>query len=319
MKTPFRSFSLCVTMGVLVAGAALNAAVVQQEANDPFANTSFNTGTRWSNGEAPSANNDYESNKVLRTPAGGIDYTFQGKSLTMRWGGTLAFKGTAATTITINDLRLRAGSKISNQELGRDFTLAGTISINADDIGNFVIDGNNGGILVDSLISGAGSVQVTREGTGGQTNSQVVLANSGNSYSGGTSIGANAWLVASNGGALGSGDVLLNGGRLSFQSTTGTDFIASGARLIVSSGLQDSLVELSYTGVNTIAGLSIDGGLSFLASGLYDAQALNQLYGTDLFSGSGQFNVVIPESSSLSLSAAVCALLAIVIHRRFRA
>lgn len=309
--TPF----LLTLAGITLFLSCTSAAIIEQDTNDPFNTSSFNSAGKWKNGLAPSGDNDYETTKILRTPANGADHTFQGKSLTLRGASTLSFKGTSQTAIlTVNDLRLRSGSTVTNQSTV-GITLAGNISIDSGNEGNFSIDGNNAGFVVSSLVSGAGGIKITTTNRTAQSTEKVIFSNTKNSYSGGTSIGPYAWLVAE--GSLGIGDVRLTGGKLSLQSSSAANFIGDDAKLIVSSGLVSNSIVLDFVGTDIVGGISLDGGTTFLSSGIYTVQKLNEIYGSAVFNGSGQLNIggAIPEPSTVALLIGVGCLLTAFIRR----
>ena len=108
-------------------GTALLAAIVTMTGSDPGGQTSFSSGTRWSNKQVPSAENDYvvQNSYVLRTPdsvAKSVTTSkFGGRSLTFgdeNTGGFLAVKlysktrGLARTEI--GDMRLAHPSSYIN-------------------------------------------------------------------------------------------------------------------------------------------------------------------------------------------------------------
>ena len=81
--------------------------------NDALGTTSFNAAGQWSDGSAPAGGNTYETfDFQLRTPATSSAYTFAGDALTVS-GGALLWKGTASSTITVNNLTLTASTYAS--------------------------------------------------------------------------------------------------------------------------------------------------------------------------------------------------------------
>jgi autotransporter-associated beta strand protein len=114
-----------------------------------------------------------------------------------------------------------------------------------------------------------------------------------NTYSGGTTVSAGT-LEASVSGALGSGNVTVAGGaNLKLDASTA---INSAADLIISAG--SSSVNLAYTGTRNIHAISLDGGVTYAATGHYGASA-NNASGT--FVGTGLLNVTAsPTSNALT-------------------
>ncbi|HOK67702.1 MAG TPA: hypothetical protein PLV55_12950, partial [Anaerohalosphaeraceae bacterium] len=67
-------------------------ATITLVAGDAIGQSSFNSGLNWSNGQPPSAGNDYVvSIAQLRTPPDGGSYVFGGNSLTINTGGILMY------------------------------------------------------------------------------------------------------------------------------------------------------------------------------------------------------------------------------------
>jgi fibronectin-binding autotransporter adhesin len=151
MKTPLKI--LVPGCLALLAGAAVShAATIVLNANDAFGEHSFNAGTHWVGGLAPSAANDYNTAAFqMRTPADLNNYTFAGASLTFSnpasagtGNGSVLEKFSggagAARTLTINNLTNATGAIIRSGSTagtlltiaGNHYTIAGTSSIWAD-------------------------------------------------------------------------------------------------------------------------------------------------------------------------------------------
>ena len=134
---------------------------------DALGTTSFNAIGNWSSGVAPTAGHKYETYDFqLRTPATTSPYTFAGDALTMS-GGTILWKGTTSSTITVNDFRLNNAS-LQNAGSGT-FTLAGSLKITND----VTCNGINGPTTISANLSGNGSLTFyanTATLTGNNTN-----------------------------------------------------------------------------------------------------------------------------------------------------
>src|SRR5579871_5458466 len=146
--------------------------------------TSFNSAGQWSDGNPPSAANDYFiTNFFMRTPpdSGGITYTFAGNSLTlmppvgqgtpMR---TLLYKGGSGDTIVINNLTNAGGvinnggsGNVSMTWTGNLMTVVSNSTIIADQgpctIGYPIVGGD--GICLTNVGSSGGSHVVTYTGS----------------------------------------------------------------------------------------------------------------------------------------------------------
>lgn len=298
---------IALTAGVICLMTNAPAAVITQTGNDASGESSFNTGIHWPSNLAPTAGNSYVSFSFLRTPATSGSYTFAGDSLTLGNGSTLVYKGTSASDIiTINDLRLQTGSRVTAAQ-PNSFTLAGNIAITGT--GNFFINNGSKGYKVNSAISG-GSVRITTDqSTQVALDQAVTFTHANNTYTGDTKIETRAFLVSQADGALGLGNVLLTGGKITLELGATNNYIADTASFLISSSLANGSVNLNYAGYDVIGALSLDGGSTFLSSGSYTATQLNTLYGSSLFTGAGGLTVV-PEPSTVALLAgAFCGLL----------
>jgi hypothetical protein len=139
-------------------------ATISLVAADAVGQSSFNSGLNWSNGQPPSAGNDYVvSIAQLRTPPDGGNYVFGGDSLTVNSGGILMYKGTGtAGSITVNNLIGNGGSVIDHRSGASDVcNLYGTIQIAADS----VMYAKQGPVNVYAAISG--SAKITNPGSDG--------------------------------------------------------------------------------------------------------------------------------------------------------
>jgi hypothetical protein len=144
--------------------AQASAAAVTLTASDAAGTSSFNSGTNWSDGLAPSAGNDYivGNDLRLRTPGDGGSYTFGGDSLTINPDPTddrlgLTYKGTGNTgSITIDNLILNGGSVNHLDGTGDVFNLYGNINVVADSI----IRSKQGPTNVYSAISGSSQIAI---------------------------------------------------------------------------------------------------------------------------------------------------------------
>ncbi|MGV3533006.1 MAG: PEP-CTERM sorting domain-containing protein [Chthoniobacteraceae bacterium] len=148
---------LTTSAAILLAGIS-QAAVINLNTGDSLGGSSFNTAGGWSNGQAPSAGNDYVNNLTgafLRTPANGDSHTFAGDSLTIGPGATLLYKGTGNTgVLTVQELILNGGTLDARNGSQDVFQLAGFIDVAA----NSVVTAVQGPIVISSGISGVGDL-----------------------------------------------------------------------------------------------------------------------------------------------------------------
>lgn len=133
---------------------------ISMVANNALGNSSFNSGTNWSNGLPPGAGTNYFLNGYsMRTPEGAItdNYLFAGDSLTMN-GGSFAWKSKG--TCTINNL-IADGGKLNHAQAGLLGRLYGNIWINSGKIFEIAAtDTGSRDFDIYSQISGPGDLRV---------------------------------------------------------------------------------------------------------------------------------------------------------------
>jgi hypothetical protein len=192
MHTPSKTLIAVGCMAAAVAATSANAANVSLVAGDGFGATSFNTGTRWSDGTAPNPGNDYfvDNGLLLRTPPPVGNYTFGGDSLTLgpnggstdgavfMPGGNFGFKTEGGGgIITINNLILNGGTIRHIQGTSDVFTLAGNVNV----LANSLIWAKQGPINITAAISGSGTVTNPTSDGPGRT---LTFSSSANTFTG---------------------------------------------------------------------------------------------------------------------------------------
>jgi autotransporter-associated beta strand protein len=120
-----------------------------------------------------------------------------------------------------------------------------------------------------------------------KTGPETMTLNTNSSYSGGTTVRGGA-LVAQADGALGSGDVTVETAILTCSGGVTNDYLGDSAQLILNGS--GAALTLDFEGTDTVSAVSLDGGATWLAAGLYDAAALD-LMGTGIYSGDGTLEV----------------------------
>lgn len=173
---------------VLSAAAACAAGAEQYRlsAHDELGTSSFNTAGKWvkvSGGaaatEAPGPGNDYllDGATMLRTPADGGNYTFQGDSLTISHANAyLAFKGKGGVysdVITVPNLRFNGGY-VQNASDKTHFFLDGNITIlNNKGVSFQMVEPNRRGVTVRAPITGGGLLRAMTPVTNDVSNADV--------------------------------------------------------------------------------------------------------------------------------------------------
>jgi hypothetical protein len=289
--------TLFAVLGLVLALAPAAQAAVLLTATDALYESSFNTAGHWADSSAPSAGKDYvvPSGFKMRTPhSSGADYVFAGDSLTL--AGTIQVKGTG--TMTVSDLRLDGGTySISSSDVNP--TLAGAITLLSGGGKFYAGKGTTSSrpSTVTATISGSGLLTLRSY----DAEDIVTLNSSGpNTHSGGTIITHNNTVAGQRVNvignfALGTGDVRVNAG-VALDLSGGDDFIDSAAYLI----LDDStaLVDLDFSGTDTIGALSFDGDSTFAAIGLWGAVGNGDADFTDSqITGTGLLNVTAPAAT----------------------
>lgn len=147
---------------------------------------SFNTAGRWSNGQAPSAGNNYfTSDFTLRTPTDGESHTFGGDSLTVNntngYPQGLLYKGTGTTgVITINNLIVNGGFISHAQGTADLFQLDGSISV----AGASTIYSKQGHTNILADISGAANLTIAATDDNANAAQRIVTLMGNNTYTG---------------------------------------------------------------------------------------------------------------------------------------
>lgn len=295
----------------LVAPAFVQAATVTLLTNDDWNVQSYRTAGNWSEAQTPSAGNDYVVNALnLYGPGNAGTWVFQGNSLTISSAGYLIGYATNGATLQINNLILNGG-QINN--FGGALNVAGNMTL-VGGSNAFRLTPGKGNVTISAAIGGTGGVTIA---TSSMTQDSLsVILNRGNTYSGGTTLAANATLTVSADGALGTGNVTLNGGNLKMELGASSNYIADTATLRLASTLAAGAVNLAYLGSDTIARLSLDGGTTFVTAGTWGAIGSGAQFENAVFSGTG-FLTVVPEPSTVGLMA-IAALGAILFQARFR-
>ena len=203
---------------------------------DALGTTSFNAIGNWSSGVAPLVGHKYETYDFqIRTPATTSPYTFAGDALTMS-GGSLLWKGTASSTITISNLALN-NALIANAGSGT-FTLAGSLKITNDVTCNSI----NGPATISANLNGGGSLTFyanTATLTGNNTNYTGKIR-VGNGISGSLAISSEAQL-GDNPPTFTTDQLLLNRGWL----YTTTSFTISNSNRGIQIGMNDGLINVA--------------------------------------------------------------------------
>jgi len=236
-------------------------------------------------------------------------------------GATLAFTDTMPRSIT-NSMTFATGAKLCNRTNGTSsgtmtlsttnvsFPPEGLMIFNYDDMPttNIIINGawpaltGNLTIQVGSNNPAVGSVTLNGPVSGNYAliSSGTIILNTANFHAGGTTISSGMLDVRKDGG-LGSGNVSVAGGAtLKLGSGTANDYINDSASLLLNGS---ATVNLAYTGTDTVAALSFDGGATFQTLGTWGSTTSSATHKDSRFTGNGILNVVLPTDTAVGSSA----------------
>lgn len=156
-------------------------------------------------------------------------------------------------------------------------------------------------ITLSGSLTGTGGINKTGGGS-------LIISGATTTYGGGTILAAGTLATAATG-SFGTGDITMTGpGTLTLGNNLSFDDLAT---LMFTTG---SLVQLNFSGTETLGALRNSITSESFAPGLYNVTALNNEFGGNIFSGSGSFLVTIPEPSSAALAA--LGMLAVLRRRR---
>jgi len=237
-------------------------------------------------------------------------------------GATLVFTDLMPRSIT-NAMSLASGAVLSTRTVSGSsgamtqstanvqFPSAGSIGFNMDDQPTDAITINGaypaltsdltiqvgggnaivGTVTLNGAISGGHALTKSSPGT--------LVLNAANAYTGGTTVSGGTLDVRADGG-LGSGSAMVAAGAtLTLSSGTANRYISGSASLLLNGS---ALVNLAFTGTNTIAALSFDGGSTFVAPGTWGSAASAASNPSACFAGTGILNVVPPTVTTVGSS-----------------
>lgn len=306
-NTPKNLIEKCTLVVAVAFGVAItspvSAATIQMTGSDSPTQSSYDTGANWSDGLAPSSGNDYVvDGYTIRVTTQNV--TFQGDSLTLTNNAVMNVKTTSG--VTTNSFIVNGGRIVLIQQPAT--FMFGNLTIGES---GAILDPQNGEIYMNMVISGTGALTAD---TGGDASTMVRIRRT-NSYTGGTSVLTGILNVEADGG-LGAGNVLVAAGAtLTLNQGTTNDYIDDSARLALDS---TSLLNLDYTGTDTIAGLSFDGGGTYVQLGVWGAIGNPSAeYTSSLITGDGLLHV-IPEANAYSLLMGISAFLMLIYRRRLK-
>ena len=219
---------------------------------------------------------------------------FSGANLCNRTNATTSVSAETMTLSTTNVTFPSAGQMIFNNDDQKttNIVINGAWPVLT---GNLAIQvGSNNPTIGPVTLNGAigGNYALTTTGS--------LTLTAASSYTGGTTITRGTLMVQADGG-LGTGNVTVNNSAaLTLNSGATNGYINSGASLLLNSTAK---ANLNFTGSNTIAGLSFDGGTTFQAGGTWGSTSSTAANQNSHFTGTGVLNVVLPTATAVTSSA----------------
>ncbi len=233
----------------------ISTATVMMTSTDNLGSTSFNAAGNWSSGAAPNAGNSYETfDFTLRTPPNASSHSFAGSALKIS-GGSLLWKGTSSSVITVNNLTVNNGT-LQNAGSGT-FSLAGSLRITNE----ATVASVNGNTTISAAMTGNGSIS--------HLGNNVTVNGNNSGFTGKTFVGSGApgALVIDSEARLGANPptfaadhLTLNRGWLYTTATTSIDDTNRGIRIGVSGGIFNVASGTTLTIANPISSPTLAGG-----------------------------------------------------------
>ena len=264
----------------------------------------------------------YSGRAFLRNDAGNRYPVGPGDQIVVNDGATLAFNDHMPRSIT-NSMTFASGANLSTRwhtdysgvmTLSTDnahFPAEGTMIFNSDDASttNITINGAyptlTGALVIQvgGVSTNVGTVTLNGPLSGGhalmKTASGRLVLNATNTHAGGTTVGAGTLEVKKDGG-FGSGNVTVaSGAWLMLNSGATHDYIHNSAQLLLSGS---PVVNLNYSGTDTIAALSFDGGSTFETSGTWGSTSSSATHKDSRFTGNGILRVAPSTLTEVSSS-----------------
>ena len=172
---------------------------------------SWDVGSAWADGQAPRAGNDYLVTDFVAPSLGvtpDFDSTFGGDSLEMLGAGArLRIQNALTDAVTIGDLRLSGGTVEFTDNEGT-VELAGGVTVRQES--QIDIRGGFNTLVLDSEVSGMGRLTILASATALDEDETLIIQGDNSGFAGGW-IFVGGRTFASSEGALGGGDILLNG------------------------------------------------------------------------------------------------------------
>jgi len=202
-------------------------------------------------------------------------------------GATLSHANSTAGFTTTNDFLFNGNLTIAGAD---NFLFSGTMDLNGADRTITQNGASTNFMLSGSLSNGS----LTKAGVG------ILILSGSNTYSGATTVSAGSLIANADHVFSGTTNITVAGAAtLTLQNGVLNDYIGKNAKLVLNS---TAILNLNFTGADTIGGLSLDGGTTWIPNGTYTAAQLDALPGATVNGGA---------SASLTVGAKVLRLIGI--------
>lgn len=227
-------------------------------------------------------------------------------TLTISNATTFSSGGPTARTIS-NKVVVAGNFSMGDTASKAPLTLAGAMDLAGGNRTITIIQTNLGNTIISGVISN-GALSVA-----GALDSGLTLSGE-NTYADGTTVLSGGKLLGDSNSAFGTGGLTVENGATLILGSGGTakDYIDNLANLILGG---TSVLALNFTGADTVGGISLDGGTSWLVAGTYSAADLDA-GGTGTYTGIGSLTV-IPEPATIGMLGVGVALV-MMLRRRMR-
>jgi fibronectin-binding autotransporter adhesin len=228
--------------------------------------------------------------------------------------GTLAVSGSGALpTATAVDIQGATGTLDISGLTASSLTIGSLTSIANSSVvlgSKNLIVGNSSSPIAAGNISGVGG-SLTKNGAG------TLTLSGANTFTGGVFVN-NGTLATGATGTFGSGDVtVVDGARLTFGNNSS---LFDTGTLFFDKDSASSIISLSFSGAETFFKIQDTVSSTFLDSGTYTADDLNNFFGTSVFTGAGSITLsAIPEPGASAAIAGLGILGFAALRRRRRA
>jgi autotransporter-associated beta strand protein len=186
---------------------------------------------------------------------------------------------TLANQVVVN------GNFTMGQTTKKALTLSGTMDLGGST--RTITMGNTFGNLISGNISNGGLIK---------DGAYSLTLSGANDYAAGTTVSMGA-LIGGADNAFGIGDITVaSGATLVLTNGVSNNYIHDLAKLVLGGS---SALSLDFTGADTVAGLSLNGGTTWLSAGTYSAAALSG-QGGGTYTGTGMITV-IPEPATIGM------------------